>query len=127
MSNLDSQLNGQVYEFGRFRLDVAERLLLREGELVRLPPKVFDLLVALVESGGRLDAIQQAFVEYGAVQCGYCTPGVIMSAKAILNLTPEPTEDDINDGLAGVICRCTGHFKVKEAVRNAGRFATAKP
>lgn len=79
-----------------------------------------------LECGGKLDAIQQAFIEYGAVQCGYCTPGVIMSAKAILNLTPQPTEDDINDGLAGVICRCTGHVKVREAVRNADRFAPAR-
>lgn len=76
-----------------------------------------------LESGGRLAPIQQAFVAHHAVQCGYCTPGVIMSAQAILNATPAPAEDDINDGLAGVICRCTGHIKVKEAVRNAWRYA----
>jgi carbon-monoxide dehydrogenase small subunit len=75
-----------------------------------------------LESNGRLAPIQQAFVEYHAVQCGFCTPGVIMSAQAVLNLTPTPTEEDINDGLAGVICRCTGHIKVKEAIRHVGEF-----
>jgi aerobic-type carbon monoxide dehydrogenase small subunit (CoxS/CutS family) len=73
------------------------------------------------ESNGRLAPIQQAFVDYHAVQCGFCTPGVILSAQAVLNATPRPTEDDINDGLAGVICRCTGHIKVKEAIRSVGR------
>jgi aerobic-type carbon monoxide dehydrogenase small subunit (CoxS/CutS family) len=58
------------------------------------------------------------------VQCGYCTPGVVMSARALLNLTPAPTEDDINDGLAGVICRCTAHIKVKDAVRAAAKVAS---
>lgn len=75
-----------------------------------------------LERNGELDAIQKAFVAYHAVQCGFCTPGVIMSAKAVLNRFPEPTEQQINDGMAGVICRCTGHIKVKEAIRNASRF-----
>ena len=73
-----------------------------------------------LESHAGLDSLQEAFISFGAVQCGYCTPGVVMSAKAILNLTPSPTEDDINDGMAGVICRCTGHIKVKEAIRHTG-------
>jgi aerobic carbon-monoxide dehydrogenase small subunit len=70
-----------------------------------------------LEANGELDAIQKAFIEFGAVQCGFCTPGVIMSAKAIINRYPEPTEEQMNAGLAGVLCRCTGHVKVKEAVR----------
>ena len=74
-----------------------------------------------LEKNGALAPIQQAFIDYHAVQCGFCTPGVILSAQAVLNATPVPTEDDINDGLAGVICRCTGHIKVKEAVRAVGR------
>ena len=78
-----------------------------------------------LETNGRLAPIQQAFIEYHAVQCGFCTPGVIMSAQAILNATPEPGEEDINDGLAGVICRCTGHIKVKEAIRHVGDFVPA--
>jgi carbon-monoxide dehydrogenase small subunit len=75
-----------------------------------------------LEKNGKLAPIQQAFIDYHAVQCGFCTPGVIMSAQAVLNLTPTPGEDDINDGLAGVICRCTGHIKVKEAIRHANDY-----
>ncbi len=71
-----------------------------------------------LEQNGELDAIQTAFIEYGALQCGFCTPGVIMSAKAVINAHPEPTEEQINAGMAGVLCRCTGHIKVKEALRN---------
>jgi len=78
-----------------------------------------------LEVDGRLDAMQQAFLDYGAVQCGFCTPGVLMSAEAVINATDAPTEEDINDGMAGVLCRCTGHIKVKEAIRNvaAGKKA----
>lgn len=75
-----------------------------------------------LEAGGQLDSIQAAFVEFGAVQCGFCTPGVIMSAKALLNKYPQPTEEQINEGMAGVLCRCTGHIKVKEAIRNDFRI-----
>ena len=71
-----------------------------------------------LESGGELDAMQAAFVDYHALQCGFCTPGVIMSAKAVVNQHPQPTEEQINAGMAGVLCRCTGHIKVKEAIRN---------
>jgi len=71
-----------------------------------------------LESDGELDAMQKAFVEYHALQCGFCTPGVVMSAKAVVNKYPEPTEEQINAGMAGVLCRCTGHIKVKEAIRN---------
>ena len=75
-----------------------------------------------LESDGQLDAIQQAFVEYHALQCGFCTPGVVMSAKAVVNKYPQPTEEQINAGMAGVLCRCTGHIKVKEAIRNVHEF-----
>lgn len=75
-----------------------------------------------LEANGALDALQQAFIAYHAVQCGFCTPGVIMSARAVVNRHPEPTEQQVNDGMAGVMCRCTGHIKIKEAIRNAGRF-----
>ncbi len=75
-----------------------------------------------LESNGELDAIQTAFIEYGALQCGFCTPGVIMSAKAVVNKYPQPTEEQINAGMAGVLCRCTGHIKVKEAIRNDYRI-----
>ncbi len=78
-----------------------------------------------LEQNGLLDDIQQAFIDYGAVQCGFCTPGVIMSAKAVINANDHPTEEDINDGMAGVLCRCTGHIKVKEAIRNVGEISKA--
>lgn len=74
-----------------------------------------------LEFNGQLDDLQQAFIDYGAVQCGFCTPGVIMSAKAVVNANSSPSEDEINDGMAGVLCRCTGHIKVKEAIRNVSK------
>ena len=76
-----------------------------------------------LETSGELDAIQRALLSYGAVQCGFCTPGVVMSAKAVVNANPRPSEEEINDGMAGVLCRCTGHIKVKEAIRNVADFA----
>jgi len=68
---------------------------------------------------GRLDPLQQAFLELGAVQCGVCTPGLIMSARALLLRNPAADEHAINEALAGAICRCTGHIKVKQAVARA--------
>lgn len=70
---------------------------------------------------GGLHPVQEAFLEYGAVQCGFCTPGLIMTAKALLDTNPAPDDDAINEALAGAICRCTGHIKVKIAVREAVR------
>lgn len=67
----------------------------------------------------RLHPLQQAFWDYGAVQCGFCTPGLIMSAKALLDANPNADAEAINEALAGAICRCTGHIKVKEAVAKA--------
>ena len=75
-----------------------------------------------LELNGELDAIQDAFIAHGAVQCGFCTPGVIMSAKAVVNASEQPDEEMINDGMAGVLCRCTGHIKVKEAIRHVSDF-----
>jgi carbon-monoxide dehydrogenase small subunit len=70
---------------------------------------------------GGLHPVQEAFLEHGAVQCGFCTPGLIMTAKALLDTNPAPDEAAINEALAGAICRCTGHIKVKIAVREAVR------
>ena len=70
---------------------------------------------------GGLHPVQEAFLEHGAVQCGFCTPGLVMTAKALLDTNPNPDEDAINEALAGAICRCTGHIKVKIAVREAVR------
>jgi carbon-monoxide dehydrogenase small subunit len=72
-----------------------------------------------VADGGQLHAVQQAFLDFGAVQCGYCTPGLIMSARALLIGNPQADATAINEALAGAICRCTGHIKVKQAVAHA--------
>lgn len=72
-----------------------------------------------VAQDGRLHPLQQAFLELGAVQCGVCTPGLVMSAMGLLNTRPDADERAINEALAGAICRCTGHIKVKQAVARA--------
>lgn len=77
------------------------------------------LTIEGLAQNGELHPIQQAFVEHGAIQCGFCTPGMILSAKALLDENPEPTEEDIKRGLAGNLCRCTGYKKIVEAVAAA--------
>jgi carbon-monoxide dehydrogenase small subunit len=66
-----------------------------------------------------LDIIQQKFVEFGAVQCGYCTAGMIMSAKALLMRNPKPTEDEVRAGISGNLCRCTGYINIIKAIMSA--------
>ena len=66
--------------------------------------------------GGGLHPLQEAFIEYFAIQCGYCTPGMIMTAKALLDENPAPTEEQVRLGISGNICRCTGYVKIVEAV-----------
>jgi carbon-monoxide dehydrogenase small subunit len=63
-----------------------------------------------------LHLIQQAFVDRSAAQCGYCTPGMILAAKALLDLTPNPTREEILTGISGNICRCTGYYQIVEAI-----------
>ena len=69
--------------------------------------------------GGRLHPLQQAFAELGAAQCGYCTPGILLTAQALLADNPGPTRDEIRHALAGNLCRCTGYTKILEAVELA--------
>ena len=71
--------------------------------------------------GEKLDPIQQAFYEIGGLQCGFCTPGMIMSTKALLAETSEPTDQEIRKGLEGNFCRCTGYTKIFESIREASR------
>ena len=77
------------------------------------------LTIEGLAAGGQLHAVQQAFMDSGAIQCGYCTPGMVVSAVDLLNRTPEPSESDIREGLKGVMCRCTGYYKTIEAVKQA--------
>ena len=71
--------------------------------------------------GSRLHPIQQAFIDCGAVQCGYCTPGMVMSAKALLDKNLNPTEAEIRRAIDGNLCRCTGYVKIVKAIEEAAR------
>ena len=75
----------------------------------------------------KLHPLQQAFVDHGGMQCGFCTPGMIMSAKALLEANPNPTDDEIRRGIAGNTCRCTGYIKIFESIKAAaGSMQEAK-
>ncbi len=69
--------------------------------------------------GEKLDPIQESFLEEGAIQCGFCTPGFVMSTKALLDENPEPTEEEIREYLKGNLCRCTGYVNIVKAVQSA--------
>lgn len=74
-----------------------------------------------IGSPDRLHPLQESFVEHGAIQCGFCTPGMIMSAKALLDKNPEPGHEDIREAVSGNICRCTGYVKIEKAVSAAAK------
>jgi carbon-monoxide dehydrogenase small subunit len=69
-----------------------------------------------LEQNGELHRLQQAFIEHGAFQCGFCTPGVLMAAKGLLNKNPKPSEEEVRRAIAGNLCRCTGYNKYAEAI-----------
>jgi len=69
--------------------------------------------------GGQPHPIQRAFIEHGAIQCGFCTPGMIISAKALLDKNPQPTEAEVREAISGNYCRCTGYTKIVEAILTA--------
>jgi carbon-monoxide dehydrogenase small subunit len=77
------------------------------------------LTIEGLAEGDRLHPIQQAFVDQGAVQCGFCTPGMVLTAKALLDEIPEPTRDEIKTFIGGNLCRCTGYVKIVDAVEAA--------
>lgn len=79
------------------------------------------LTVEGLAHGLELHPLQEAFIEEGAVQCGYCTPGMLLSAKALLDEIPRPTEDEIKEALAGNLCRCTGYYNIVNAVMAAAK------
>jgi carbon-monoxide dehydrogenase small subunit len=74
------------------------------------------LTIEGLSRGTQLHPLQQAFIDHGAIQCGFCTPGMIMMAKALLDVNPNPTRQQIREGLGGNLCRCTGYVKIIDAV-----------
>lgn len=101
--------------------------VLLDGQLVNsclIPVRQADgASIETIESS-KLSAMQQAFAEAGAAQCGICTPGMVLAASALLSRTPHPTNQQIREGLAGNICRCTGYQKIFDAVEKVGRQNT---
>jgi len=74
------------------------------------------LTIEGLSKGEKLDDMQISFIEHGAIQCGYCAPGMIMSAKALLNENPHPTKNEVKHAISGNLCRCTGYTKIVEAI-----------
>jgi aerobic-type carbon monoxide dehydrogenase small subunit (CoxS/CutS family) len=81
----------------------------------------------LVGEGNKLHPIQKAFVENGGIQCGFCTPGMIMSAKALLDENSHPSEEEIRRGISGNLCRCTGYVQIVESIEKAAHMNEAAP
>jgi len=79
------------------------------------------LTIEGLADGSKLHPLQKAFIKHGAVQCGYCTPGVILSAKALLDENPNPTEEEVKKTIAGNLCRCTGYTKIIKAILEASK------
>jgi carbon-monoxide dehydrogenase small subunit len=82
------------------------------------------LTIEGLAANNELDPLQESFIEQGAVQCGYCTPGMILSAKALLNQNPHPKREEIKRGIAGNLCRCTGYQKIVDAIETASKRVT---
>ena len=82
--------------------------------------------VESLEVGGELDPVQQGFHELHALQCGFCTPGMLMTARALLDENPNPTEQEIRTAISGAICRCTGYKNIVAAIRGAAEHEAAQ-
>ena len=72
--------------------------------------------------GGGLSVLQQAFIDTGAIQCGFCTPGMIMSARGLLNRTPDPSDENIVEAIAGNLCRCTGYVQIIDSIKTVSGY-----
>lgn len=80
-----------------------------------------------LERDGRLHPLQESFIEKGAIQCGFCTPGMLMSAKALLDGNADPSDEEIMEAIEGNLCRCTGYYKIVQAIRDAaGKLRNGK-
>lgn len=80
----------------------------------------------LRQEDGRLDLLQQSFIDHGAVQCGFCTPGMLMSAKAFLKRNPNPSEEDVRKEISGNVCRCTGYTKIVDAIMDVTKVSQGR-
>ena len=80
----------------------------------------------LIDEGNRLDPIQEAFIENGGVQCGFCTPGMIISAKALLEENAHPIQEEIKRGISGNLCRCTGYVQIVDSIKRAAEKIAGK-
>jgi len=79
------------------------------------------LTVEGMAKDGQLHPLQQAFIDHGAIQCGFCTPGMLLSAKALLDENPQATEEEVRQAISGNLCRCTGYHKIVEAIIDAAQ------
>jgi carbon-monoxide dehydrogenase small subunit len=107
--------------------------VLMDGEMISscLAPAVFAdgreiTTVEGLAKNGELHPVQKSFIQYGGFQCGICTPGQVVAAKALLDEKPRPNEEEIKDWMMGNLCRCTGYYKIIESIKNAWKFSEAK-
>jgi carbon-monoxide dehydrogenase small subunit len=103
--------------------------VLMDGEMVSscLAPAVFAdgheiTTVEGLAKNGKLHPVQQSFIKYGGFQCGICTPGQVVAAKALLDIVPKPNQEQIKDWMMGNLCRCTGYYKIIESIQKAHQF-----
>ncbi len=103
--------------------------VLMDGEMISscIAPAVFAdgreiTTVEGLAKNGKLHPVQQSFIKYGGFQCGICTPGQVVAAKALLDKVPKPNEEQIKDWMMGNLCRCTGYYKIIESIQKAHQF-----